>query len=226
MVILEMKPLKINLYYKSKTGFTIKVLLESNICLVFEFELNDYCSTVLKRYHWKSQESTLAPYILLGLLRGSLLQKYIWFGLPWYLVSFEWKDTFLAGRTGKLIQTLYLECGRIRKRNRLSSFLETESIGHLGFVGDSSNETMVIIFLLLEHGLSQYLETGCPNRGFIDFCVSKVWYKVHTTNKIKPIYLQILLFWASNCFVCLIKVTIQLLHLLSSKKCHHQQILT
>ena len=33
------------------------------------------------------------------------------------------------------------------------------------------------------HGLSQYLETGCPNRGFIDFCVSKMWYKVHTTNK-------------------------------------------
>ena len=46
----------------------------------------------------------------------------------------------------------------------------------------------------LEHGLSQYLETGCPNRGFVDFCVSKVWHKVHTTNKINPIYLQILLF--------------------------------
>ena len=44
------------------------------------------------------------------------------------------------------------------------------------------------------HGLSQYLETGCPNRGFIDFYVSKVWYKVPTTNKINPIYLQILLF--------------------------------
>ena len=44
------------------------------------------------------------------------------------------------------------------------------------------------------HGLSQYLETGCQNRGFIDFCVSKVWDKVHTTNKINPIYLQILLF--------------------------------
>ena len=44
------------------------------------------------------------------------------------------------------------------------------------------------------HGLSQYFETGCPNRGFIDFCVSKVWYKVHTTNIINPIYLQILLF--------------------------------
>ena len=29
--------------------------------------------------------------------------------------------------------------------------------------------------------------------GFIDFCVSKVCYKVHTTNKINPIYLQILL---------------------------------
>ena len=36
------------------------------------------------------------------------------------------------------------------------------------------------------HGLSQYLETGCPNRGFIDFCVSKVWYKVHATNKLNP----------------------------------------
>ena len=28
----------------------------------------------------------------------------------------------------------------------------------------------------------------------IDFCVSKVWYKIHTTNKIDPIPLQILLF--------------------------------
>ena len=45
-----------------------------------------------------------------------------------------------------------------------------------------------------EQGLSRYLETGCPNRGFIDFCVSKVWYKIHTTNKIDPIHLQILLF--------------------------------
>ena len=45
-----------------------------------------------------------------------------------------------------------------------------------------------------EQGLSGYLETGCPNRGFIDFCVSKVWYKIHTTNKIDPIPLQILLF--------------------------------
>ena len=49
---------------------------------------------------------------------------------------------------------------------------------------------------ILDHGLSQYLETGCPNRGFIDFYVSKVWYKVHTstTNKINHKYLQILLF--------------------------------
>ena len=39
-----------------------------------------------------------------------------------------------------------------------------------------------------ELGLSQDLETGCPNRGFIDFCASKVWYKVHTTNEINPIY--------------------------------------
>ena len=44
------------------------------------------------------------------------------------------------------------------------------------------------------HGLSQYLETGCPNRGFIDLCVSKVWYKIHTANKINPIYLHILIF--------------------------------
>ena len=43
-------------------------------------------------------------------------------------------------------------------------------------------------------GLSRYLETGCPNRGFIEFCVSKVWYKIHNTNKIDPIPLQILLF--------------------------------
>ena len=45
----------------------------------------------------------------------------------------------------------------------------------------------------VDQGLSRYLETGCPNRGFIDFCVSKVWYKIHTTNKIDPIPLQILL---------------------------------
>ena len=31
-----------------------------------------------------------------------------------------------------------------------------------------------------DQGLSRYLETGCPNRDFIDFCVSKVWYKIHT----------------------------------------------
>ena len=49
-------------------------------------------------------------------------------------------------------------------------------------------------FCVLSRGLSQHLETGCPNIGFIDFCVSKVWYKVHTTNKINPKYLQILLF--------------------------------
>ena len=40
------------------------------------------------------------------------------------------------------------------------------------------------------HSLSQDLETGCPNRGFIDVWVSKV----HTTNEINPKYLQILLF--------------------------------
>ena len=44
------------------------------------------------------------------------------------------------------------------------------------------------------HGLSQYLETGCRNRGFIDFCASKVWYKVYSANKINPIYSHILLF--------------------------------
>ena len=47
---------------------------------------------------------------------------------------------------------------------------------------------------VIGQGLSRYLETGCPNRGFIDFCVSKVWYKIHTINKIDPIPLQILLF--------------------------------
>ena len=44
------------------------------------------------------------------------------------------------------------------------------------------------------HGLSQDFETGCPNRGFIDFWVSKVWYEVHATNEMDLIYLQILLF--------------------------------
>ena len=48
--------------------------------------------------------------------------------------------------------------------------------------------------LAVQQGLSRYLETGCPNRGFIDFWVSQVWYKKHTTNKIDPIPLQILLF--------------------------------
>ena len=52
----------------------------------------------------------------------------------------------------------------------------------------------VIVDCIYKHGLSQDLETGCPNRGFIDFWESKVWYKVHTTNEMNPIYLQILLF--------------------------------
>ena len=51
-----------------------------------------------------------------------------------------------------------------------------------------------VSWCIVYQGLSRYLETGCPNRGFIDFCVSKVWYKIHTTNKIDPIPLQILLF--------------------------------
>ena len=38
------------------------------------------------------------------------------------------------------------------------------------------------IILAAVHRLSQDLETGCPSRGFIYFWVSKVWYKVHTTN--------------------------------------------
>ena len=41
-----------------------------------------------------------------------------------------------------------------------------------------------------DQGLRQYLETGCPNEGFIDFWVSNVWYKVHTANEINHIYLQ------------------------------------
>ena len=44
------------------------------------------------------------------------------------------------------------------------------------------------------HSLSQNLETGCTNEGFIDFWVSKVWYKVHTTNEINHIYLHMLPF--------------------------------
>ena len=39
----------------------------------------------------------------------------------------------------------------------------------------------------LRHSLNQDLETGCQNRGFIDFWGSKVWYKVHTTNDLNPI---------------------------------------
>ena len=96
----------------------------------------------------------------------------------------------------------------------------------LTVVALSAAATVANIKTRYDHGLSQYLETGCPNRDFIDFCVSKVWYQIHTINKINPIYLKILLFYASNCFVCLIKVTLQLLHLLSFKKSHHQQILT
>ena len=53
---------------------------------------------------------------------------------------------------------------------------------------------MSVLFWGGGQGLSRYLEKGCPNRGFIDFCVSKVWYKIHTSNKIDPIPLQILLF--------------------------------
>ena len=101
-----------------------------------------------------------------------------------------------------------------------------KSKSSLSFCSDCLSHTLYSGLPPACHSLSQYLETGCPNRGFIDLCVSKLWYKVHTTNKINPIYLQILLFYASNCFVCLIKVTLQLLHRLSSKKNNQQQILT
>ena len=43
-------------------------------------------------------------------------------------------------------------------------------------------------------GLSQDLETGSPDGGFIDFWVSNVWYQVNTTNEINLVFLQILLF--------------------------------
>ena len=46
-----------------------------------------------------------------------------------------------------------------------------------------------------QQGLSQDLETGCPNGGFIDFWVSKVCYQVNTANEINLTYLQILLFF-------------------------------
>ena len=52
-------------------------------------------------------------------------------------------------------------------------------------------------------GLSRYLETGCPNRGFIDFCVSKVWYKIHTTNKIDP-YLYRFCFFRPDTALCVL----------------------
>ena len=47
------------------------------------------------------------------------------------------------------------------------------------------------------HGLSQYLETGCPNSGFIDFCVSKVWYMVHAC---QTIYVSFKCEWVKNPF--------------------------
>ena len=61
-------------------------------------------------------------------------------------------------------------------------------------IDQQHKQDFFIIQVNLDQGLSRYLEIGCPNRGFIDFCVSKVWYKIHTTNKIDPIPLQILLF--------------------------------
>ena len=54
------------------------------------------------------------------------------------------------------------------------------------------------------HGLSQHLETGCPNRGFIDCCVSKVWYKVHTTNRINPIYIYRFCFFRPVTALCVL----------------------
>ena len=56
---------------------------------------------------------------------------------------------------------------------------------------------MVHTYLLeckLQDSLSQDLETGCPNEGFIDFWVSKVWYEVNTSNEINHMNLQILFF--------------------------------
>ena len=62
----------------------------------------------------------------------------------------------------------------------------------------------VLTNLIISHqGLSRYLEIGCPNRGFIDFCVAKVWYKIHTTNKINPIHLQIW-FFRPNTALCVL----------------------
>ena len=40
--------------------------------------------------------------------------------------------------------------------------------------------------------------------GFIDFCVSKVWYKVHATNDVNPIYLQILNFFRPVTALCVL----------------------
>ena len=77
------------------------------------------------------------------------------------------------------------------KRCMLHSAL---SIIDLLLISVSGKDRIPNVTTTLRHGLSQYLETGYPNRGFIDFCVSKVWNKVHTINKINPIYLHILLF--------------------------------
>ena len=78
---------------------------------------------------------------------------------------------------------------------RLQKNLTTPEFHNMFFFNEEIiSFKMRYVVAVWAHGLSQYLETGCPNRGFIDFCVSKVWYKVHTANKINPLYLQILLF--------------------------------
>ena len=73
---------------------------------------------------------------------------------------------------------------------------ERSHAGHLvsNFITKSGFRAWLRCCIHQGQGLSRYLVTGCPNRGFKDFCVSKVWYKIHTTNKIDPIPLQILLF--------------------------------
>ena len=58
---------------------------------------------------------------------------------------------------------------------------------------------------MAEHGFSQDLEKGCPNKGFIDFRVSKLWYKVHTTIEVNHTSTDIAFLgqYYINCFGCM-----------------------
>ena len=87
-------------------------------------------------------------------------------------------------------------CSHSSSSTACSSFFSSSAASPLVVTGGLANATKHTRHNTanVTHGLSQYLETGFPNRGFIDLCVSKVWNKVHSADEIDPIYLQILLF--------------------------------